>query len=117
MIHGPTRAGRIRVRPAHNRDDWKEAGKRDAYELALEKAAKILSEHYPVYIDPAADAKIRERFPIMLRTQRHEIRQRPLVARSGHPAWLATYLSAQLLRTGELIRLVSWPDGSSHRIQ
>ena len=66
IIHGLTRAGRIRVRPAHNRDDWKEAGKRDAYELALEKAAKILSEHYPVYIDPAADAKIRERFPIML---------------------------------------------------
>ncbi len=47
-------------------DDWREAGKRDAYELARAKAVAILAEHYPVYIDPAADAKIRERFPIRL---------------------------------------------------
>jgi len=47
-------------------DDWKEKGKRDAYEIAHEKVAKILSDHYPVYIDPAADARIREHFPIRL---------------------------------------------------
>jgi trimethylamine--corrinoid protein Co-methyltransferase len=47
-------------------DDWRDTGKRDAYEIAHEKVVKILSDHYPVYIDPAADARIRERFPIML---------------------------------------------------
>jgi len=47
-------------------DDWKETGKRDAYALARERATKILSDHYPTYIDPAADARIRERFPIRL---------------------------------------------------
>ncbi len=50
-------------------DDWKENGKRDAYEIAHEKVAKILSEHYPVYIDPAADARIREHFPITLKPE------------------------------------------------
>ena len=50
-------------------NDWRETGKRDAYEIAHEKATKILSEHYPVYIDPAADARIREHFPIMLKPE------------------------------------------------
>jgi trimethylamine--corrinoid protein Co-methyltransferase len=50
-------------------DDWKDGGKRDIYELAHEKVQKLLSSHYPVYIDPAADAKIRERFPIVLKPE------------------------------------------------
>ncbi len=50
-------------------DEWREGGKRDLYTLAHEKVAKLLSDHYPVYIDPAADAKIRERFPIMLKPE------------------------------------------------
>jgi len=47
-------------------DDWRESGKRDAFEIAHERVKKLLANHYPEYIDPAADAKIRERFPIML---------------------------------------------------
>jgi trimethylamine--corrinoid protein Co-methyltransferase len=50
-------------------DDWRDGGKRDIYELAHEKVESLLSSHYPVYIDPAADAKIRERFPIMLKPE------------------------------------------------
>ena len=48
-------------------DEWREGGKRDLYELAHERVGKLLSNHYPVYIDPAADAKIREHFPIALK--------------------------------------------------
>jgi trimethylamine--corrinoid protein Co-methyltransferase len=54
-------------RGAYN--DWKEAGKRDAYEIAHEKVTKILSEHYPVCIDLAADARIRKHFPITLKPE------------------------------------------------
>jgi trimethylamine--corrinoid protein Co-methyltransferase len=50
-------------------NDWKETGKRDAYQIAHEKVERILSEHYPVYIDPAADARIRKHFPIMLKPE------------------------------------------------
>jgi trimethylamine--corrinoid protein Co-methyltransferase len=50
-------------------DGWKEGGKRDLFDLAHERVAKLLSDHYPVYIDPTADAKIRERFPIMLKPE------------------------------------------------
>jgi trimethylamine--corrinoid protein Co-methyltransferase len=46
--------------------DWMESGKRDAYERARERVVKILSDHYPVYIGSAADARIRQRFPIAL---------------------------------------------------
>jgi len=50
-------------------NEWKDTGKRDAYEIAHEKAKKILAEHYPVYIDPTADARIREHFPIALKPE------------------------------------------------
>jgi trimethylamine--corrinoid protein Co-methyltransferase len=50
-------------------NEWKDTGKRDAYEIAHEKVEKILAEHYPVYIDPAADARIREHFPIALKLE------------------------------------------------
>jgi trimethylamine--corrinoid protein Co-methyltransferase len=49
--------------------DWKDGGKKDIYEQAHERAVQVLSDHYPVYIDPARDAKIREFFPIMLKPE------------------------------------------------
>jgi len=49
--------------------DWEETGSRDIYQLAHEKVKKMLAEHYPEYIDPQADARIRERFPIKLSAQ------------------------------------------------
>jgi len=46
--------------------EWETAGSPDIRELAGERVKSILSSHYPEYIDPAIDAKIRERFPILL---------------------------------------------------
>lgn len=46
--------------------EWEAGGKEDIYELAHGTVRKILSSHYPEYIDPVADAKIREKFPIRL---------------------------------------------------
>ncbi|MEZ5744945.1 MAG: trimethylamine methyltransferase family protein [Paracoccaceae bacterium] len=45
---------------------WGEGGSRDIRERARDIAQRILSEHYPTYISPEADQKIRERFPIYL---------------------------------------------------
>jgi trimethylamine--corrinoid protein Co-methyltransferase len=45
---------------------WESLGCRDIREQAAERVQSILSSHYPEYIDPAIDAKIRERFPILL---------------------------------------------------
>jgi trimethylamine--corrinoid protein Co-methyltransferase len=49
--------------------EWQQTGKQDVFELAHEKVKKILSTHYPQYIDPAADARLRERFPIVLKPE------------------------------------------------
>ncbi len=46
--------------------EWEAAGSPDIRELAGERVKSILSTHYPEYIDPAVDAKIREVFPILL---------------------------------------------------
>jgi trimethylamine--corrinoid protein Co-methyltransferase len=46
--------------------DWEEAGSPTVYALAHEKVKEILSSHYPNYIDPKADAAIRDEFPIKL---------------------------------------------------
>ena len=46
--------------------EWEEAGSPDIRELAAERVRSILSTHYPQYIDPAVDAKIRDTFPILL---------------------------------------------------
>ncbi len=46
--------------------EWEAGGKEDVYELAHGKVKSILSSHYPEYIDPVADARIREKFPIRL---------------------------------------------------
>ena len=45
---------------------WEEEGSRSIYDRAHERVQEILSTHYPEHIDPAVDAKIRERFPIRL---------------------------------------------------
>lgn len=46
--------------------EWEEAGSLDMRQRAGERAKEILSSHYPEYIDPAVDRKIREQFPIVL---------------------------------------------------
>jgi trimethylamine--corrinoid protein Co-methyltransferase len=50
-------------------EEWVAAGSPDLRQQAGERVKSILSSHYPVYIDPATDAKIREKFPILLPTQ------------------------------------------------
>lgn len=46
--------------------EWEVTGRQDVVELAHEKVKKVLGSHYPEYIDPAADERIREHFPIRL---------------------------------------------------
>jgi trimethylamine--corrinoid protein Co-methyltransferase len=46
--------------------EWEAAGSPDIRQRAGERVKSILATHYPRYIDPAVDAKIRERFPILL---------------------------------------------------
>jgi trimethylamine--corrinoid protein Co-methyltransferase len=45
---------------------WQEAGRRTIHEAAHARVRELLAVHYPEYIDPAADARIRARFPIRL---------------------------------------------------
>ena len=47
-------------------NEWEVGGHPTIYALAHEKVNAILSSHYPEYIDPKADAAIREKFPIKL---------------------------------------------------
>ena len=47
-------------------DEWVAAGSKDIRVRAGERVRQILSSHYPEYIDPAIDRKIRDRFPIRL---------------------------------------------------
>jgi len=46
--------------------EWEAAGSPDIRQRAAERVKEILASHYPAYIDPAIDQKIRERFPITL---------------------------------------------------
>ncbi len=48
------------------RDEWQDAGSADILEAATARVRDILSTHYPTYIDPATDARIRERYKIHL---------------------------------------------------
>jgi len=47
-------------------DDWNEQGARDIWARATDQARDVLANHYPVYIDAATDAAIRERYGILL---------------------------------------------------
>lgn len=46
--------------------EWEAAGSPDIRRRAGDRVREILSTHYPEYIDPAIDARIREQFPILL---------------------------------------------------
>ena len=48
--------------------EWIEQGSTDIVQRAAARTREILSRHYPVHIDPALDATIRERFAIKLPT-------------------------------------------------
>lgn len=50
-------------------EEWQAAGSPDIRQQAGKRVKSILSSHYPQYIDPLTDAKIRERFPIRLATE------------------------------------------------
>ncbi len=54
------------VADRRSQGEWEEAGSPDILVAARARAREILSSHYPGYIDPATDAKIRERFEILL---------------------------------------------------
>ncbi len=45
---------------------WEELGGQDIRERAKASVQQILSTHYPNYIDPAVDAKIRDTYKILL---------------------------------------------------
>lgn len=48
---------------------WLDAGAKDMRERSKQKAREILANHYPSYIDPKMDEKIREHFPILLKKE------------------------------------------------
>ena len=50
--------------------EWEAGGSLDARQLAAQRAEEILSSHYPEYIDPIVDKKIRENFKILLPSER-----------------------------------------------
>jgi trimethylamine--corrinoid protein Co-methyltransferase len=46
--------------------EWEDGGSKDIRQQAGQRVRSILSTHYPEYIDPAIDQKIRDQFPILL---------------------------------------------------
>jgi len=48
---------------------WEEMGHPTIYEQAHDRVRGLLCDYYPQYIDPEADARIRDRFPIRLRPE------------------------------------------------
>lgn len=46
--------------------EWQERGSQTIYAQAHDRVGEILGRHYPVYLEPAVDVRIRERFPIRL---------------------------------------------------
>ena len=46
--------------------EWGDMGRKTLYEQAHERVGEMLAEYYPRYIDPDADKRIRDRFPIRL---------------------------------------------------
>jgi trimethylamine--corrinoid protein Co-methyltransferase len=49
--------------------EWEAEGSPDIRERAGQRVKSILSTHYPEYIDPAIDRKIRDTYPILLPTE------------------------------------------------
>lgn len=58
--------------------EWRDAGSPDIRERAADVVRSILSTHYPTYIHPETDRRIRERFPIRLD---------PRYMRAGNKRW------------------------------
>ncbi len=50
----------------HSPTQWEHDGSTDIRIRARERVRQLLSSHYPVHVDRAADRRIRERFPIRL---------------------------------------------------
>ena len=48
---------------------WEDGGRVDIRARGLAALTRIMRQHYPQYVDPAADARIRARFDIRLRPQ------------------------------------------------
>ncbi len=48
---------------------WESRGAPDIRQAARKRARELLSSHYPNYIDPDTDARLRARFPILLRPE------------------------------------------------
>ncbi|MCP4363158.1 MAG: methyltransferase [Chloroflexi bacterium] len=49
-----------------SRANWEEAGRWDMRQIARHKAREILKSHFPTYISPKLDSKIRSQFNILL---------------------------------------------------
>ena len=49
---------------------WADKGATDLWTRARTQARHILATHHPAYLDPVTDAKIRERYKILLPTER-----------------------------------------------
>jgi len=58
--------------------EWEASGSPDIRQLAGERVRQILSTHYPRYIEPAIDRKVRETFPILLPEE---------FMQAGNPRW------------------------------
>jgi len=58
--------------------EWEAGGSPDIRQLAGERVRQILSTHYPRYIEPAIDRKVRETFPILLPEE---------FMQAGNPRW------------------------------
>ncbi len=50
-------------------EEWQAAGSVDIRQQAGKRVRSILSSHYPEYIDPQTDARIRAAFPILLKPE------------------------------------------------
>ncbi|MCF8069129.1 MAG: trimethylamine methyltransferase family protein [Desulfobacterales bacterium] len=48
-------------------EEWQKDGSKTIYDRAHEKVKEMLSNYYPDHIDPAADIRIRDNFPIKLK--------------------------------------------------
>ena len=47
-------------------DEWKIAGEKDIYEVALEKTREIPCSHFPRHVSPEIDQQLRSNFDVRL---------------------------------------------------
>ncbi len=50
----------------HTPEEWAEKGSTDIWQRARDRVSDILGSHYPRYIDPEVDERLRARYPIRL---------------------------------------------------